>query len=188
MRLAAGLCAAVLCATGAAADGLPPLPFEIGGAFELDASDGTTRTERDPDGRHQLLFFGYASCAQICSAVLPTMAEVTADLASRDLDLRPVIVTIDPENDTPDVMAEALARHHPDFVGLTGDPGALQQAYDAFQIEREFLFTGPDGVDVYAHTSFVFLLSPEGEVLTVIPPILSEEQTAEIVARYLGGA
>lgn len=177
----------VLLAADAGAEGLPPLPFEIGGTF-VTAPDGTTRTERDPDGRHQRLFFGYASCAPICSAVLPTMAQVTADLAARGMDLRLVIITVDPANDTPYAMGRTLARHHPGFLGLTGDTQALQQADDAFRVERTFLLTSPDGVDVYAHTSFVYPLSPEGKALTVIPPILSEEQTAAIVARYFGGA
>ena len=54
------------------------LPFDLGGAFQLTDQSGTPRTEVDPDGRLQLLFFGYANCQQICSAALPLMVKAFA--------------------------------------------------------------------------------------------------------------
>lgn len=161
-----------------------PSPFAaLGGPFALEASNGTTRTEADPDGRHQLLFFGYANCQEICSAALPTMGQVVDALGADRL--TPVMITVDPANDTADAMADSLGQHHPRFVGLTGDDASLDAAYAAFGVEREYLFTGPDGIDVYSHGSFLYLLSPGGETLTAIPPVLSPDETAAIVARYL---
>ncbi|MEO0922724.1 MAG: SCO family protein, partial [Pseudomonadota bacterium] len=52
------------------------LPWEVGGPFELTNQDGETRSAADPDGKHQLLFFGYANCPGICSAALPMMAQI----------------------------------------------------------------------------------------------------------------
>lgn len=164
-----------------------PLPFDLGGAFTLEASTGGTRTERDSEGRLQLLFFGYANCAQICSAALPLMGAVAERMEAEGHSLRPVMITVDPTRDTPSAMAATLPAIHPDFVGLTGSETALQAAYDAFSVERRTLFTDPFGQDIYAHGSFVYLLDADGDVLTLIPPILSADHAARIVSGYAAG-
>ena len=69
-------------------------------------------------------------------------------------------------------------------MGLTGTPEALSVAYDAYRVEFEHLFDDPEHGPIYSHGSFVYLLSPEGEVLTQVPPILPPEQVAGIVQKY----
>lgn len=172
-------------ATAVTAGGTTPLPFEIGGPFTLIDQNGGMRHEADPDGKAQLLFFGYANCQEICSAVLPLMADIADELAERGADITPVMVTVDPKRDTVKALGQALTRIHPDFTGLTGDRDALQAAYDAYGIEIEELFWDPHFGPVFAHGSFIYLLSGKGEVLTLIPPILPSEQAVEIILPYL---
>lgn len=171
-----------LCAGAASAQSLED---GLGGAFELIDHTGEMRTEMDPDGHPQLVFFGYANCQEICSAVFPTMASIVEILDANGTVLRPVMITVDPERDTVDTMAEALHVHHPAFVGLTGSEAALQVAYDAYSVEFEELFVDPFYGTVFSHGSFIYLLDGEGEVLTLLPPVLGPEMMAEIVAGYL---
>ncbi len=174
--------AACFCAGTASAQSLED---GLGGAFELTDHTGAVRTEVDPDGQHQLLFFGYANCQEICSAVFPTMASIVDILDDRGMALRPVMVTVDPERDTVETMGEALHVHHPDFVGLTGTQAELQVAYDAYSVEFEELFVDPFYGTVFSHGSFIYLLDGEGEVLTLLPPVLGPEMMADIVGGYL---
>ena len=162
-----------------------PLPFELGGAYRLIDQNGQTRTERDPDGHAQLLFFGYANCQNICSAALPVMAGVVDTLAKEGIAVTPVMITVAADQDRVETMGAPLAEIHPSFVGLTGSPAALAEAYDAFSVEIEPLFQDPEYGWVYAHGSFVHLLDAEGEVLTLLPPVLDVEQSAKIVKGYL---
>lgn len=174
---------------GAAADGpADPLPFAVGGDFALLDQTGAPRTQAAPDGQAQLLFFGYANCQEICSAVLPAMAEIADLLAAQGHSLTPVMITVDPARDTVEALGPALRVHHPAFVGLTGSEAALQVAYDAYGIAREELFFDPHYGPVYAHGSFLYLLDDLGVVQTLIPPILPPEQAAQIVASYLDPA
>ncbi|WP_224815601.1 SCO family protein [Hasllibacter sp. MH4015] len=159
------------------------LTDDLGGAFTLIDNHGEVRTQVDPEGRHQLLFFGYANCQEICSAVFPTMASVV-DIVGADV-LRPVMVTVDPERDTVDTMSDALHAHHPAFVGLTGSAEDLQVAYDAYSVEFEELFVDPFHGTVFSHGSFIYLLDGEGEVLTLLPPVLGPEMMAQIIGGYL---
>lgn len=166
-----------------AAQGLP-LPFNLGGDFALTDQHGNTRTQADPQGHLQLLFFGYANCQEICSAALPQMAELAKGLAAQGVAITPVLITVDPARDTVANMGPTLAKWHPDFIGLTGDDAALAQTYKAFQIESELVFTDPASGPVYAHGSFLYLLDGQGKFLTVLPPILSNERMMQIISGY----
>ena len=53
-----------------------------------------------------------------------------------------------------------------------------------FQIERKLVFEDPEYGPIYAHGSFIYLMDAEGELLTLIPPIISPDRGAEIVAKY----
>ena len=181
MRLGALILA--LAPTVASAQGLP---FLVGGDYALINQNGDIHTQADPDGRVQLLFFGYANCLQICSSVLPQMADITDELATDGHTIRPIMITVDPAIDTVDAIGPALTAYHPDFVGLTGSDAELQVAYDAFSIEKEFLFEDPEYGPVYAHGSFLYLLDGEGTTLTLIPPVLSDEEIIAIITKYVG--
>lgn len=161
------------------------LPFLVGGDYTLTNQYGETHTQSDPDGRTQLLFFGYANCLQICSSVLPQMADITDALASDGHAIRPIMITVDPTIDTVDAIGPALTAYHDDFVGLTGTDAELQVAYDAFSIEKEFLFEDPEYGPVYAHGSFMYLLDGDGTTLTLIPPVLSDDEIIEIISKYV---
>lgn len=180
-RISSALIALTL-ATSALAQS--PFPADIGGPYTLTDQHGQTRTEADPDGNMQLVFFGYANCLNICSAALPLMAAVTDALAADGHAVTPVMITIDPVQDTTDTMDAALAKHHARFVGLTGSRDDLSAAYDAFNVSFEPLFEDPEYGWIYAHTGFVHVLDGSGALLTLLPPVLDAEQMAGIVRTY----
>lgn len=204
MRLPAMVLAALLAAPASAHDGVDHatgresaehpaatasmpgfLTDTIGGPFHLVDQRGRVRTEADPDGRYQLLFFGYASCKAICSVALPAMTAAVDVLDERGVAVTPLLVTVDPERDTVARLREAVPEIHERLVGLTGSPLALADAYRAFQIDKKLLFEHPTEGPVYAHGSFIYLLDPAGLVETVIPPILSPERMAAVVEGYV---
>jgi protein SCO1 len=169
------------------AEGLP-LPFDLGGHFTLTDQHGAARSEVDPAGHLQLLFFGYANCQEICSVALPQMAEIASGLAAQDVAVTPVLITVDPVRDTVANMGPAMAKLSPDFVGLTGTDAELAVAYQLFSIESSLVFEDPKSGPVYAHGSFIYLLDGQGKFLTVLPPILSTARMIEIIAGHAAGA
>lgn len=164
-----------------------PFARAIGGPFELTDQYGQTRTQVDPDGQAQLLFFGYANCPDICTAALPLMGQMVDLLEDQKVTVRPIMITVDPKVDTPETMGAPMAQWHKRFLGLSGSEDALQASYEAFNVDVEPLFTGPDGQTIYAHGSFIYLLDASGGLLTLIPPIISPEEAAKIAASYLQG-
>ena len=158
----------------------------FGGAWTLTDHHGATRTQADPEGRVQLLFFGYATCEAICTVALPTMSDLAANLAAEGIDVAPLVVTVDPERDTVESMGPALATYAPGLTGLTGTEEALAHVRDLFHVERTLLFEEPLGGAVYAHGSHIFVLDGDGAFLTLLPPILAPEAMADIVRGYAG--
>jgi protein SCO1/2 len=177
--------ALMLLAGGAAAQ--TAMPFDVGGAYELTDQNGHTRTQVDPEGLPQLMFFGYANCPGICSAALPLMADVVDDLAQEGIALRPVVITVDPARDTVETMGPALREHHPSFVGLTGSQAALDTAYSAFSVTHKLAYEDPEYGPVYSHGSLIYLMDADGKVLTLIPPILAKDTAVGIARKYVGG-
>lgn len=183
LRLALTCVAATLAATMTLAQSA--LPFDVGGPYALTNHLGQPHTQTDPDGLPQLLFFGYANCPGICTAALPLMADVTTALARDNIAIRPVMITVDPARDTVDNMGPALAKLHPDFIGLTGDTTALDVAYDAFSVDHTLAFEDPDYGPVYTHGSLIYLMDASGEVMTLIPPIMDAHTATDIALKYL---
>ncbi len=160
-----------------------PLPFDVGGSFSLIDQRGETRTE-DSFEEPALLFFGYAQCQSICTVALPRMAETVDLLAEQGIKVQPVLVTVDPARDTPESLIKAAPSIHPRLVALTGSEDNLAAARKAFRVESELIGEDIEG-PLYAHGSFVYLLDAQGEVLTLLPPVLGAERMAEIAESYL---
>lgn len=173
---------ALMTSPGWAGDGLP---FDVGGPFTLVDQSGAERTQVDPGGNPQLLFFGYANCPGICATAMPMIADAVDALADDGLKVQPVMITIDPARDKVGNMSGPLLDLHPEFIGLTGSEAALAQAYKAFRVEKELAFVDPEIGAVYSHGSFVYLLDAKGEVLTLFPPILDANHVAGLIRGYV---
>lgn len=166
----------------------PGFPQIKGGDFDLIDHNGQKRTSKNPNGQHQLLFFGYMECNAICNTALPNMADAVDLLAEMNVPVTPVLITVDPQRDTISALKESVSTVHDRLVGLTGDGAALDVAYKAFQLEKKFLFHHVDEGAVYAHGSFIYLLGPDGEFKTLFAPVTNPVRIAEISAGYISAA
>ena len=96
-------------------------------AFNLTDENGNAVEADDYDGRLKLLFFGYTNCPDICPA---TMARIRAALGGLDEATRENIdvlfVSVDPERDDPERLAQFTSSFGPRFVGLTGSQEQLK--------------------------------------------------------------
>lgn len=162
-----------------------PLPFNMGGSFELTDQDGNRRTNNDFDGRQLLVFFGYARCESICPVALKSMLDAVALLGPEGDKLQPLLITIDPENETPTVLAALLPTFHPRLQGLTGTAEEIATVRKLYRINAKQTGTTRKGNPVYAHGSFVYLLDTTGKVTTLLPPIFDGPAMADKLRPYL---
>ena len=168
-----------------AADNTPDFPALKTGDYELVDQHGNLRRSASPDGRPQLVFFGYGHCKAVCSLALPNMAEATNLLDGMGIAATPVMITVDPKRDTPADLKITMAQHHERMIGLTGDEKSLEAAYKAFNVKKEFLFTHPEEGEIFSHSSFIFLLDGDGKFQTMFPPVTNPARMAQVAAVYI---
>lgn len=171
-------------AVGTPTPGLP-FPVKIDTKFALVDQDGKDVTQADFSGKPMAIFFGYANCEAICSVALPRLGQALDILGDKVDDFAPLLITVDPARDTPEKIGPALAKWHPKLRGLTGTEDALAAAREAFQVETSKVGEDAEGNPIYAHGSFIYLIGGDGQVLTLLPPILGPERMAQIISGYL---
>ncbi|WP_371931513.1 SCO family protein [Roseovarius sp. MMSF_3359] len=131
-------------------------------AFELTDHQGMIQTERDFAGRWMLVFFGFANCPDVCPTTLAEVAAVMEDLGTDAEKIQPIFISIDPERDTPDALAEFVPLFDAGIIGLTGTPDQIAETSETFPIffERIEEASAPDGYTM-GHTSHLFLFDPQ---------------------------
>lgn len=158
----------------------------IGGPFELVGKDGKTVTDKDFRGRYMLVFFGFTHCPDICPAELQVMSAALDDLGDKADQVVPVFITVDPERDTPELVAAYVENFGPNFVGLTGSLEAVDKAAKAYRVTYQ-KFQEEGAGDNYSvdHSALVYLMGPDGKFVTHFPYGTSPEKMADTLRRYL---
>ncbi|MEM9583851.1 MAG: SCO family protein [Pseudomonadota bacterium] len=160
---------------------------DIGGPFTLVSETGETVTEQDVITKPSLIYFGYTYCPDVCPLDASRNAEAVEILTSRGVETTPVFISIDPERDTPDVLAEFTSILHDDMIGLTG---SAEQVKAASQAYRTFYKRQPGSGDDYLvdHSTFTYLVLPEVGFVDFFRRDATPEQMADTVACYANAA
>jgi protein SCO1/2 len=158
----------------------------IGGPFSLVGADGKPVTDRDFRGRYMLIFFGFTHCPDICPAELQVIAQALEQLGDKAKKVVPIFITLDPERDTPEAMANYVKSFGPNFVGLTGSPEAIAAAAKAYRVAYSKV-ENKDSAGDYSvdHSALVYLMDPEGRYVTHFSYGLSADQMAEKLGKSL---
>ena len=154
--------------------------------FRLTDHNGMTRTLADFRGKAVALFFGYTHCPDMCPTTLADLAQAVRLLGSDAGRVQVLFVTVDPERDTPEMMAQYVPAFHPSFLGLHGDEQATAQAAKAFYVgyQKQPALYGYN-VD---HSPGTFLVDPQGRVRLRAPHAQRAEWFADDIRLLLGGA
>jgi cytochrome oxidase Cu insertion factor (SCO1/SenC/PrrC family) len=154
----------------------------VGGPFELIDHTGHTRTERDFRGQLMLVYFGFTYCPDVCPTDLQAIGLVLDKLGREGDGVQPLFVTVDPERDTPEHLAEYVPVFHPRLIGLTGSAEAIRKAADAYKVYYAKIPAGQNASDYTVdHTAFIYLMDRDGNYLGFFPPGTSAERMVEII-------
>jgi protein SCO1/2 len=153
----------------------------VGGPFQLVDQDGKKVSDADFRGRFMLIYFGYSFCPDVCPTTLGVMAEALDRMGADGRKIVPVFITVDPARDTPKVLKQYMAAFGPRFVGLTGDDAAIgkvEKAYRVYAKKRPLDDTKPDGNYAMDHSSVMYLVGPDGKVVTYYDEAISPDDLA----------
>lgn len=132
--------------------------------FSLVDHSGKAVAGEDFRGKWLLVFFGFTYCPDVCPTTLNEIAEVMERLGEEAAKVQPLFITIDPERDTPERMAEYVAAFDPRIVGLTGTPEQVKAAAESFRVyyAKAMDATVPDGY-LMDHSTALYFMNPDGE-------------------------
>ena len=138
--------------------------------------------------RWSFVFFGYTYCPDVCPTTLSVLNSIAQRLqdVDEDEDIRFVMVTVDPQRDTPERLAEFVTYFNGDFLGVTGSDQALEQLTSQLGILYNRVESEPGSENyLVAHTAAVFLFDPDGRYHAEFTPPLSAENIASDFRKML---
>ncbi|NBX03484.1 MAG: SCO family protein [Alphaproteobacteria bacterium] len=153
----------------------------IGGAFTLIDQDGKEVRDDMFRGKLMLVFFGFTRCPDICPTTAALMTRVMEKLGDKADQVVPLLITIDPEGDTPAVLKTFLANFDKRFVGLTGTPEQVKVAAAAYKA----YYAKAEGKEMVDHSSFLYLMGKDGAYLSHFPDGATDEKIAAGIQSHL---
>jgi protein SCO1 len=152
--------------------------------FALVGSDGVAVTEQTYRGKWLVVYFGYTSCPDICPATMMELAQALQTLGPRAAGVQAMFISVDPQRDKPELLAEYLKSFDPRFVGLTGSPAQISAAAKSFNVFYE-RHDNDDGSYTYDHSSYLYLVDPGGQLVEALGRNHGSEQIATALSSLM---
>ena len=156
--------------------------------FSLVGEGNKSITQQDLKDKTVLMFFGYASCPDICPTTMAQLTEVLEKLGDDAKDVRIIFVSVDPHRDTPDVLQAYVNAFNKNAIGLTGNEkqiAALARRYRvAYQIEKP---KPGDDAKIYdvTHSRGVFIFDKKGRARLLAPDTEKVDEVTQDLRQLL---
>lgn len=126
-----------------------------------------------------LLFFGYTSCPDICPTTLTTINLVYKNLKTKDVNV--VFVSVDPERDKTENLADYVQYFNKNFIGVTGTKASVDELTQQFKAGYVIEEATSEGSYLVSHTSSIFLVDPQAKIIASFSP----PHHADVIASQL---
>lgn len=153
--------------------------------FELTAHTGQRVRLSDFRGKLVVLYFGYTFCPDVCPTSLSTLARAMKRLGPQADRVQVLMITVDPERDTPEQLATYMSYFDPRFIGLTGTPDEIAAAATPFGIYYQRHAGSSASSYLVDHTATLTVLDAQGRLKLVLPFGVSPEDVAADLAHLL---
>jgi protein SCO1 len=136
--------------------------------FSLTDHNGKSRSLADFKGRVVVVFFGFTHCPDICPTTLGELALALKKMGADAKDIQVLFVTIDPERDTQQALAQYVTTFDPGFLGLRGSPEETQAIAKEFKVVSQKQGAGESySMD---HSAGAYLFDPRGRLRLYATP------------------
>lgn len=135
-----------------------------GREFSLTDHNGKPRTLADFKGKVVVVFFGYVRCPDVCPTTLADMKAVVEELGEDGKQVQVLFVTVDPERDTPALLAQYVPAFHPSFLGLYGTPEQTALVAKEFKVYYQKVPGSSPGSYSIDHTAGSYVFDRNGRI------------------------
>ena len=132
--------------------------------FNLTDHTGRRRTLADFHGKAVALFFGYTHCPDVCPTTLGELAQTLKQLGKDAGKVQVLFVTLDPERDTPAVLAQYVPSFNPAFLGLTGTEDEVAIVAKSFKVFYQKQASASKLGYTLDHSANTFVFDPQGRL------------------------
>jgi protein SCO1/2 len=137
---------------------------DFGRELALTDHTGKPRTLADFKGKVVVVFFGFTQCPDVCPTTLVEMKAVKEKLGKDGDRLQVLFVTVDPERDTPELLAKYVPAFDPAFLGLYGNAEAIARTAKEFKVfYKKVPGSSPNSYSV-DHTAALYVYDPSGRL------------------------
>ena len=137
--------------------------------FTLTGPDGRQVNLRDFRGQAVLLYFGYTFCPDVCPATLVELAHASKMLGEDAEKAQVIMISVDPDRDTPELLQEYVTHFDPSFIGVTGsedEVAAVAAQYGIYFAKHVGTVATGYLID---HTASVIVIDPDGYFQLIYP-------------------
>jgi len=157
----------------------------FGKDIELVDQDGTAiQLQQAYRGKVMVIFFGFTQCPDVCPTTMAELAQVREKLNPEQRDqVQIIMISVDPQRDTPAVMKQYVSAFDPSFVGLTGSDEQIAKVAASFKAYYKKVESGQSYT--MEHSSGLYVLDTEGESRLLIKPNTAPEAIAADIQKLL---
>ncbi len=156
-----------------------------GGDFTLQSNKGPVSLS-DFKGKVTFLYFGYTFCPDVCPTSLARISAAFKKLTPEELaQVQGILISVDPDRDTPEKLAEYTKFFHPQIIGVTGTKAQIDEVakrYDVVYRKAEGSTAAGYLVD---HTSFIYVLDKEGRIREFLPHAVPVDGAVAVIRKLL---
>ncbi|NUQ86817.1 MAG: SCO family protein [Anaerolineales bacterium] len=146
--------------------------------FTLTSAQGDV-SPSDFRGKIVLLYFGYTFCPDVCPGTLGNVAQALRDLGAKADEVQLIMVSLDPERDTPEKLAEYMDHFHPSFIGVTGSKEQLDEVASLYGVYYQKTEGSSATGYLIDHTATLLVLDREGYLKLVFPFGVTAKEIAD---------
>lgn len=132
--------------------------------FALPDTDGKVRSLKDFAGKAVVVFFGYTQCPDVCPTTLGEIAAAKKLLGADGGKVQGVLITVDPERDTPQILKAYVGNFGTDFVALRGSPEQTAQVAKDFKVYYKKAEGKTPGSYLMDHSAASYIYDPQGRL------------------------
>lgn len=130
--------------------------------FALNDQSGSTFRLSDQRGKIVLIFFGYTNCPDVCPLTMANYRQIKSELGAQAEKVEFVLITVDPERDTPERLQGYVSSFDPQIIGLSGSLDEMQTVWESFGVYRAKVETGSASGYAMDHSARMYLIDPAG--------------------------
>lgn len=154
-----------------------------GGHFSLKTHDGKIFNSSE-NQNPMLIYFGFTFCPDVCPITLLTMANVLDIL--KEEEITPLFITVDPERDTEEVLANYVSAFHNNIIGLTGTIDEINSVTEDWKVyfKKEENEEMPENYSVN-HLDIIFIANKNAEFIDFIKPNTPPEDVVKKLVKVI---